>query len=482
MMPVSVKGLILGIIISAYFLLPGKVAAQSRGVLLTIHLRGVYNSDISLLALTPAHTFKPILEVKGILNGQSAQLVILKDYLPGEFVIRFDYRETDASAPYPSEKYIFAYDQDLVLQVSPMYCNNADSTYFQDDERENTAFSGFSQENALQKEKLGLLQNFLMSYDDTGSDFYLEGIKEYEKRRQEFNSWLAKRAELDKALFVSNVYVFQFIPEIPWAGTETDRLNSLIDHYFDGTDFKDSLMIRTSDINKWMDNYVNLYGQQVTTMDIRDSLFSLAGITAIDKAKTGHPKVYGWMVDYFYRGYETNGIDAGIKILEPYLDDPNCLTSKRQEIIRRLQGIETLVPGSKAPDISMTDPQGGPFALYEYGTGSKYILIYFWSADCEHCAQMTASLYPWQQEEDIRNKLMVLAISLDETETELAAWKEKMAQFQGWKHLNAPEGVRSKVASDYFILATPVMVLLDAASKEIVAMPLTMEELKAAVK
>ncbi len=41
---------------------------------------------------------------------------------------------------------------------------------------------------------------------------------------------------------------------------------SLINHYFDGIDFNDSLIIKTSDINKWMDNYVNLYGQLSTTV------------------------------------------------------------------------------------------------------------------------------------------------------------------------------------------------------------------------
>lgn len=90
------------------------------------------------------------------------------------------------------------------------------------------------------------------------------------------------------------------------------------------------------------------------------------------------------MVDYFYHGYESNNIPAGIKILEPYLDDPACLTSRKMEIERRLKG---------------------------------------------------------------------------------------------WKQLLAREGIRSKSASDYFILATPVMVLLDAKTRTILAMPDTVEEL-----
>lgn len=464
-----------------FFIMPFAQQAQMRDVALTIHLRGVYSTDISLLALTPAQTFKPLLEVKGVMNGETASLNIPAQNLPGEFVIRFDYKEEITSTPYPSEKYLYAYNQDLDLRVSPMYSNNPDSSYFQQGERENATFSAFSAENALKREKLGILQTFLMGYDDTGSDLYREAIKEYEKRREAYNKWLADRSDTDKGFFVSNLYIFQYVPEIPWEGTESDRINSLIEHYFDGTDFKDSLMIKTSDMNRWMDGYVNLYGQQVTSAALRDSLFSLAGRTAIEKAKSGHPKVYGWMVDYFYRGYETNGIDAGIEVLKPYLDDPKCLTSKRQEILRRLEGIETLVPGVRAPDISMPDPQGGRFILTDYGTPCDYILVLFWSADCEHCAEMTSRLYPWQQQENIRKKLLVLAISLDETDTELAAWQQKMIQFPGWKHLNTPEGVRSKVASDYFVLATPELFLLDAKTLNIIAKPKSMEELETVV-
>jgi len=473
----SAKGFILIILILSGLASPYHLSAQGRDVAMTIHLRGVYESKISLLAISVSQTYEPIIEVPGVKNGGTTTLLVTKDHLPGEFVLRFDYKETAASNPYPSERYFFINDQDLELWVSPVYCNNPDSSYFQADERENATFTRFSAENGRQREKLGVLQNFLMSYDDTGSKLYQEGISEYEKRRQAYNQWLKNQAEQDKALFISNMYGFQHVVQIPWEGTETDRIYSLINHYFDGINFNDSMIVKTSDINKWMDNYVNLYGQLSTTAALRDSLFPLAGKTAIEKAKQGHPLVYGWMVDYFYRGYEANGIDAGIKILEPYLDDPNCMTSKRKEIARRLKGIETLVKGSKAPDISMKDSEGNLFELNKLETQSNYVLILFWSADCEHCTEMLGNLYPWQQQADIRQKMTVVAISLDETETEIKAWQQKVTELKGWEHIRAEEGVRSKVASDYYVLATPVMVLLDAKTRKIVASPNTLIEL-----
>ena len=473
------------IIFLAIFLWQGsalQLSAQTHNVDIIIHLRGVYESKISLLSLAGSRIFKPINEVQGVKNGNTIKISVSKEYLPGEFVLRFDYKEKESSTPYPSEKNVFLYDQDIELWVSPIYCNNSDSSYFQGDERENSAFARFSVENGKQKEKLGLLQNFLMSYDDTESAFYRQGIVEYEQRRNSYNNWLTSRTKKDKALFVSNLYGFQYLPDISWKGSETDRINNMINHYFDGLNFQDPFLIKTSVLNKYMDNYVNLYGQLSTTTALRDSLFPLAGRTAIEKARAGHPLVYGWMVDYFYRGYESNGITAGMKILEPYINDSNCLTSKRQEISRRLKGMQTLVPGTKAPDFSLKDLEGNLLTLGSYGTQSKYILVIFWSADCSHCVETINKIHPWQQQPEEMLKMTVIAISLDETETEIKAWDKKGKELTGWRHIRAPEGIRSKVAADYYILATPVMVLLDAKTKEIVALPNTISELMAAAK
>jgi thiol-disulfide isomerase/thioredoxin len=459
----------------------GQLAAQTCDVELTIHLRGVYESKISLLGLNSQRLFKPITEVPGVKNGETAVLTVQKEHLPGEFVLRFDYRELETSTPYPSEKSLIINQQNLELWISPVFCNNPDSSYFQEDEIENSTYQGFSMENAHKKEKLGLLQNFLMSYDETDSKFYQEGIKEYEKRRTGYNQWLAEQIRKDAGLFVSSMYFFQYVPQIPWKGAENERLNSMIAHYFDGMDFKNPDIIRTSFINKWMDNYVNLYGQMSTTTALRDSLFPLAGKTAIEKAKSGNPVVYGWMVDYFYRGYETNGIDAGMKILQPYLDDPNCLTSKRMEIERRLKGIETLVAGSMAPPINMEELGGGTFDLYSMKSKAKYTLILFWSGDCSHCEELTQQLYPWQQQPEISKELAVLAISLDETDTEIAAWLKKKQSYVNWKHLRAPGGVNSKEANDYFVLATPVMALINQETKTIVGLPNSISELKSLI-
>jgi thioredoxin-related protein len=454
------------------------ISAQNRNATITIHLRGVLESKISLLPLAEANAQKPIFVVQVVKNGETTTLLVPEDNLPGEFVLRFDYKENAASTPYPSEKRIIIYNQDLELWVHPIYCNNADSTRFQKDESENTAYTRFLKKSASQMDMIGLLQNFLLNYDDTNSAFYKEGTTEYDNRRKTFNQWIDEQTREHKALFVSSLFGFQHVSQIRWQGSEADRKHSLRDDYLDGMDFSDPLILKTTRMKEWMDGYVNLYGELATSVALRDSLFTLAGHTAIKKARNGNPRVFGWMVDYFFDGFESFNIEKGIKMLGPYLNDPNCLTSKRQEINRRLKGIESLVPGTVAPDIIMNDAASKPFELNTYKTERKYILLLFWSADCSHCAETVNMLYPWYQQEDVQQRLDIVDISLDETDPEIKVWQQKIKDLKGWTHLRASDGVRSKVAGDYYVLGIPVMVLLNAKTKEIIALPDRIEQLK----
>lgn len=373
------------------------INVYGQDVSIQIHLHGVSETKISLLPLSGPKQFKSIAEVYGLKNGETSILHVPNDYLPGEFLLRFDYRVTSESTPYPLEKRILIGNQSLELWVHPMFANNPDSTWFSKEEKENAAFARFTEENGRQKQKLGLLQQFLMEYDNPESDFYRQGIKEYENRRQDYNQWLDQKVKENADLFSSSLYRFSYLPEIIFSGSEKDRLLSLISHYFDGIDFNDSVIIKTAQMNDWMNSYVNLHGQMATTVALRDSLIPSAAFKAIEKAKTGHPLVYGWMVDYFYRGFESNDFPQGMKVLEPYLNDPDCLTSKRMEIELRLKGMETLVVGTKAPDILLMDKDNTPFQLYSHSTQAKQILLLFWSADCSLCAETIEGLYQKNQ-------------------------------------------------------------------------------------
>ena len=94
-------------------LFPFCVSAQKGDVAITIHLNGVYESKVTLLSSYGSTIFKPVFEAKEVKNGDKTKWMIPKEYLPGQFVLRFDYKEKETSAPYPSEKYIIIGKQDL---------------------------------------------------------------------------------------------------------------------------------------------------------------------------------------------------------------------------------------------------------------------------------------------------------------------------------------------------------------------------------
>jgi len=457
------------------------VTGQERDVSLKIHLSGTYKSKITLQSLAGT-TIKNVAENAGIAGGEMATLNIPKDALPGQFVLRFDYQDKPGDSPYPSERQIFISKQNLEMWVKPKALNNPDSTYFQKGEIENAVFTDFALANGKKREQLGLLQNFLMNYDQPESRFFTMGSEEYETRRALYNKWIAAQIALHPSAFVSNTFLFQYITPILWKGTTADKINSVTEHYFDGMDFKNPQIIKTNDMKEWMNKYVNIYGERSTTVQIRDSLFALAGKRAIEKARLGHPLVYGWMVDYFYNGFESFNITAGIKMLEPYLNDPLCLTSKRQAIEQRLKGMETLVKGSMAPDFDWKLNSGKVVRFHDYKTEAKYKMVMFWSADCQHCKEFLDKFYPWYQQSGSIELMDVFAISLDETDTEILSWDKARPNYPAFKHKRAEQGIRSAEARAYFVLATPTMVLVDAKTNEIVALPETTEDIKSLLK
>jgi len=187
-------------------------------------------------------------------------------------------------------------------------------------------------------------------------------------------------------------------------------------------------------------------------------------------------------VDYFYKGYESFGIEAGIAMLAPYLDDPNCLTSKRQAILKRLEGMKTIVPGTIAPEFFFTDDAGNKRSFQDFPVETPHKLVLFWSADCPHCMELVNKLHAWWQMPGNKEKVTVYALSLDETETEVEEYYKVVPLLYGWKNVLTKGGVNSEEAAAYFILATPVMILANSGTNEIVSLPENIDQLENALK
>lgn len=459
----------------AWVIMSGAVFA-GEGRSLTVHIEEVFDAKVTLTPFTGVKAVTPLAEVASVKRGESTVIKIPGQYLPGEFLLRLDYRAKEADHPYPAERSIYINNQDLEIFVNPPYINS-EKTKFNAKERENTTYSVFMKENSAKRMALDLLRQFLLSYDRPESEFYKQAVNEFQQRRLEYNSWLKTQAEAARGLYVSSLFQFQYIPEIAWSGSESDRLNQILQNYFAGIDFNDPQIIRTRELSRLMDEYMRMFGMQATTEELRNTLFTQAGKLACEKASGGDPKVYGWMVDYFYTGYETYKIDKGMEMLKEHINNPKCLTSKKQQITQRLEGMVKLVPGTLAPDFVISDTQGKDFKFHKWKPKARKKLLLFWSAGCVSCLELVEGLKQWYADPANKKKLEIVAVSLDETQADVQKWEATITGLSTWKHLQAKEGVNSPVARSYSILSTPVMFLVDSKSNKIVSVPGSLEQL-----
>jgi len=427
-----------------------------------LHVTGVYNTDITL---APVNGNKQ-LSLAGIKNNKKAILEVPAFFLPGEFTLRFNYRIKETDTPIQSERILFINNQNVELWVNPAYINNTDSIRFTVDEKENTTYEKFARENDKKRVPVSLIENLLLNYDRPTSIYYGQCIKEFNGRRDEYNKWLKEQSNTYKSLYVSRLFQFYFIPYLDWNMSGENRFNLMLKNYFEGIDFNDTLLIHTLEFSKYINDYMGLYAMYATTTELRDSLFVLAGQNACELASKGHPIVYGWIVDYFFNGYESYNIDKGIEMLKKHTNNPNCLTSKKKEINKRLEGMKKLSVGTKAPDFTI-----GEFNFYNYNVKSDYKLLLFWSADCVHCDTLITKLNKWYNEPDNNSKIDVITVSVDDNEYEIQKWENKILQLKEWKHLRTKGGINSDVSEAYYLLSTPVMFLIDSRNNIIVSTP-----------
>ena len=190
---------------------------EANDRLLTVGIKDVFDAKVSLTPFEGLKAINPIAEVLDVKNGETAVLKIPARYLPGEFLIRIDYRAKVADSPYPSERTIFVNKQDIeLLSVNPPYINNSERTKFSAGEKENTVYGAFIKENQEKRMPIDLLKQFLLTYDRPESAVYKQGVQEFNHRRLEYNTWLRDQAKAHRELYVSKLFQFQYIPAIEW--------------------------------------------------------------------------------------------------------------------------------------------------------------------------------------------------------------------------------------------------------------------------
>lgn len=450
-------------------------SAQARTV--NVKLRGVYDAKITLKPFDGMQFAKPLPATPVLKNGDQVHFSIPDSLMPGEFQIHFDYRVKETDNTSPADLQLYLNHEDIGVDANPLYLQG-DSLRLTND-RENKSWSAFAAKSAQLNQQIGLLRQVLEQYDRPTSIEWNEILKAYEKRRLSFNQWVDSVTRAQKDLYVSHLYGVQKIKAENMKASRAARIEAAARHWFDGFNFNDTLLLRSRQMSEVLNGFIGLYAARATTVAVRDSLLTEAGRLACEKASAGNPRLYGWMVDYFYIGYETYNITRGMSMLENHISNPRCLTSRKLAIAKRLEGIKTLAPGVKLKNILVHNFEDREEVINISVCPKKYRLLVFYDSDCDHCRDLLAALRKWYKVPENNALLNVATIAIDQNrKTWEAAFTDNNFP---WTDRYAPGGINSQAASDYYVLSAPYMYLVDK-NGVLLSSPTSVAELDTALK
>ena len=367
--------------------------------------------------------------------------------------------------------------------------------------------------------KLDVLYQSLIYYPKT-DNFYKDIEKQFMKSQLQQEKYVNILIENNPETYVASIIKMEKVPIIDPKLTEAGQNEYLKQHFFDETDFADTTLLRSDVISKKIFNYILLYHNKSFNEEQQKKVFIEAVDTILFKAMDNET-VYNYVLDYLILGFDRiNNQEVLSYIIEQY----TCSSDQHEDKVqKRIENFKKLAVGKQAPEIEMSNEncivetwratsqthntsvgkqatsQNCPSSLY--AINAEYTLLIFWSNSCPHCSsalkqlkkiyeQYTQNLSGFVEPRYAHSSLRgrpdrvlknfeILAISLDEDES---VWKKTIIEGEyNWLNYSELKGWDGKIAQDYYLYATPTMLLLDK-EKKIIAKPLTVEQLKAELR
>ncbi len=276
-----------------------------------------------------------------------------------------------------------------------------------------------------------------------------------------------------------NSFIARYVKTTQLPIIETDivfdkQLAYLKTHALDYVDFYDDGLIYSDAFTNKTIEYLAYFRNPQLPLELLEKEFMIAVDTLLTKAKISSI-VYQHITEYLIDGFKKFGFDKVIDyIVENYIiKDDLCLDEKLGNTIeRRIQQARNYKIGNIVPNIVIRDSSGSPIELNKINADRT--LIIFYASWCPHCQTLLPQIYEFYKEQK-EKKFEVLAVSIDTSRTDWLKFIE--TKKLNWLNVSALKGWNGKVATDYYLYATPTMFLIDKQLK-IIAKPSSIDELR----
>lgn len=289
-----------------------------------------------------------------------------------------------------------------------------------------------------------------------------EEVKEYKEK------FIKKNPES----FITTVFLASKEPEMEEIPLKPDGTKDSVaeyqyykSHYWDNIDLTDDRLLRTPVLNNKIDQYFNKVIAQIPDTIMKE-------VDAIIEKARPNKEVFKYVVWYLTHNYETSkvmGFDAVfVHIVDSVYRKGDAFwvsESTTKKIIERADKIKPNLIGKIAPNLILINTENKLVPLH--AIQADYMVIYFWSYDCGHCAKETPRLVKYYRGVKDTLNMQVYAVC---TDTSLTKWKKYINEKDMGDFINV-NGTRSALGNFhdlYDIYSTPVIYLLDR-KKRIIA-------------
>jgi len=445
------------------------------------------NIIFSLLILLPFSIFAQQNKLDGQIKGMEAKKIFISGFYGSE-QRPFDSVTADKNGKFnysfsknqPAGMYRLRFGENRFIDIIYNHEDIAFETHFDaiidslkfTKSIENQLYFDYLKRRNETEYRLSLLNPLLSRYpsDDL---FYKQIVGEFTRLSNDLENFINNLISENENTFTAKLIKLDRTPMPDAKMVEDVRIDFMKAHFFDQADFSDTSLLRTSLVSNKLIQYLSFYQNNQMTKDQLEIEFIKAVQVIMFKTKSS-PEIYAFAMDYLISGFESYGFEKVITYIADNINlEESCVDDERKaKLENKVESLKKFAVGLKAPDFTATDINGNSVKLS--GINSEYTLLVFWATWCPHCTRLIPDLKKIYLAGN-KEKLEIVAISLDESKTELDAFLKdggfdwiNISDFKKWK---------GDIVQLYDIYATPTMLLL-AKDGTIAAKPMNFEEVK----